>query len=292
MKLPLLLITALCGGLLSSCSEDSPLTLKVLIPDTSFLVDEHEDGFVNVPDLGLEAPIVAHVDGQSANYADAELITETDLDGSVSTYYLVDGDIALSKEQYRELKAMDAGMEKQYRTNNLVSINNIKVIGYTGGRNALTPTMKTALQWAVNNYNALNTSKRFTLSFEATTNADIVVYLDYADQRAGGRAGFPSGGRPFNRVRIYNGMKQYDTNTNEHVITHEMGHAMGLRHTDYFSRESCGSGGGESAGSDGAVLIPGTPSGFDPNSVMLSCFGAQEDGEFGYYDRVALQYLY
>ncbi|MGB3799565.1 MAG: M57 family metalloprotease, partial [Lewinella sp.] len=79
---------------------------------------------------------------------------------------------------------------------------------------------------------------------------------------------------------------------NEHVMTHEIGHCMGFRLTDYGDRRSCGSGGGESAGSTGANLVPGTPSGYDPNSIMLSCFGSGEDGEFGYYDRVALEYLY
>ncbi|MEL6590372.1 MAG: M57 family metalloprotease, partial [Bacteroidota bacterium] len=42
----------------------------------------------------------------------------------------------------------------------------------------------------------------------------------------------------------------------------------------------------------GAVHIPGTPTGFDANSIMLACFNSSEDGEFGPFDRVALEYLY
>ncbi|WP_420460397.1 M57 family metalloprotease [Neolewinella sp.] len=292
MTLRLLLLPFLFGALLSSCTEDS-LTPEVteLSTATGFLVDEGEDGHVQAADLGLEAPIRAHVDGHSARFANARLITETRPDGTTETLYLVDEDIALTKEQLRELSAMDATLEKQYRTNNLVSRNNITVIGYTGGRNALTEKMRTALQWAVNNYNALATNKTFTLRFAAATNADIVVYRNPDNKGAGGVAGFPSGGRPYKWVQIYDGMSGYDTNTNEHVMTHEMGHCMGLRHTDWFSRQSC-NGTGEGRDPDGAVLIPGTPSGFDANSVMLSCFGANEDGEFGYYDRVALEYIY
>ncbi len=258
---------------------------------SEFLDDKNEDGQVSVPDLGLEEPIIRHLEGHSAHYEDAERISRTRPDGRVETRYLVDGDIELTKEQWRDLQAMDAALEKQYRTNNLVSINTIRVIGYTGSGNALTSKMRTALQWSIDNYNALNTNKTFSLSFSSSTNADIVVYRNTSNNGAGGVAGFPSNGRPYKWVQIYNGMNNYDTNTNEHVITHEIGHCMGLRHTDWFSRESCGQS-GESAGSDGAVRIPGTPSGYDPNSVMLSCFGSGEDGEFGYYDRVALEYLY
>ncbi|MEM9259510.1 MAG: M57 family metalloprotease [Bacteroidota bacterium] len=35
----------------------------------------------------------------------------------------------------------------------------------------------------------------------------------------------------------------------------------------------------------------GFPSRYDAKSIMLACFGSNEDGEFGFYDRVALEYL-
>ncbi|MCP9235284.1 M57 family metalloprotease [Lewinella sp. JB7] len=291
MQLRLFLLPLTLSLLLASCTEDNGITAVEVETAPGFLVDVNEDGHVTVPDLGLQAPVQAHVAGHSARFAEAEMITEVRPDGSRETLYLVDGDIALTKDQLRELQAMDATLEKQYRTNNLVSDRTISVVGYTGNGYALTSTMRTALQWAINNYNALNINTTFTLSFAASTNADIVVYRVVDNNGAGGSAGFPSGGKPYKWVQIYNGMNNYDTNTNEHVMTHEIGHAMGLRHTDWFSRESCGQT-GESAGSDGAVHIPGTPTGYDANSVMLSCFSSGEDGEFGYYDRVALEYLY
>jgi hypothetical protein len=36
----------------------------------------------------------------------------------------------------------------------------------------------------------------------------------------------------------------------------------------------------------------GTPIGYDLNSVTLAGFSANENGNFGYYDGVALEYLY
>lgn len=212
-------------------------------------------------------------------------------DGSFMENYLIEGDIAMTEEQMQTMSSVSI-TDKQYRTYNLVSSpKTINVIGYTGGSQALTSKQRTALEWAINNYNRLNLGINFTLTFGTNYSPyDIVVYQNQNGE-AGGVAGFPSGGDPYKYVQIYSGMEAYDTNTNEHVMTHEIGHSVGLRHTDWFSRQSCGQS-GESADPDGAVHIPGTPTGFDSNSIMLACFSANEDGEFGYYDSVALNYLY
>ncbi|APG60184.1 M57 family metalloprotease [Christiangramia salexigens] len=213
-------------------------------------------------------------------------------DGSYQDTYLIEGDIAMDRSQIETMSPASI-TNKQYRTYNLVSSpRTISVIGYTGGSGqGLTSKQRTALQYAIDNYNALNTGLSFTLTFGTNYSPyDIVVYQN-PNGEAGGVAGFPSGGNPYKYVQIFSGMESYSTDTNEHVITHEIGHSVGLRHTDWYSRESCGQS-GESADPDGAVHIPGTPTDFDANSVMLACFSANEDGEFGYYDSVALEYLY
>lgn len=218
------------------------------------------------------------------------------LTGETEFNYLLEGDIHISPASFEDMKKSPVhhigAVGEQYRTTNLVSSpRNISVIGYTGGSNALTSKMRTALQNAVANYNALNIGLNFTLTFSSSTNADIVVYRVAGG--AGGSAGFPSGGSPYKWVQIFSGLNNYSTDVNEHVMTHEIGHCLGLRHTDYFNRSlSCGTGGNEGSGGVGAHHIPGTPTGFDANSIMLSCFSSNEDGEFGNYDRVALEYLY
>jgi hypothetical protein len=210
--------------------------------------------------------------------------------------YLLEGDIIITPETLEAMSHSDVhhlgAVGEQYRTTNLVSSpQTITVIGYTGGGNALTTKMRTALQQAIDNYNALNMGLSFTLTFSASTNADIVVYR--VGGSAGGSAGFPSGGNPYKWVQIFSQTNNYSTDVNEHVITHEIGHCLGLRHTDYFNRSlSCGSGGNEGSAGVGAIHIPGTPTGFDANSVMLSCFSSSENGEFGSFDIVALEYLY
>lgn len=250
------------------------------------------DQVLDDPLVGFEESVTDHVEGHGIDLDNLEQTILHHPDGTSEEVYIAEGDVAMSKQFLQQLRDMVANDAKQYRTFNLVSPQTVTVIGYTGGSYALTSKMRTALQWAINNYNALPLNLNFSLSFSSSTNADIVVYRNASNSGAGGVAGFPSGGNPYKWVQIYAGTDSYSTNVVEHVMTHEIGHCLGLRHTDYFSRASCGQNVNEGSGSDGAVHIPGTPTGIDWNSVMLACFSSSEDGEFGYYDRVALQYLY
>ena len=277
---------------LTACVEENELaTPQAEQHSHAFITDVNEDGNTDVAPTPFDESLQDHAEGASEDYFNAERVHVTRPDGTEETLYRVGGDIDLTKEQLEQLRSMDDAMLKQYRTFNTVSKRTINIVGYTGGSNALTSKMRTALQWAVNNYRRINTNKTYNLRFAASTNGDIIVYRNPNNQGAGGVAGFPSGGNPYKWVQIYNGMESYNTDTNEHVMTHEIGHCMGLRHTDYATRQSC-NGSGEGSGSSGAVYIPGTPSGYDANSVMLACFGSNEDGEFGRYDVVALEYMY
>ena len=170
----------------------------------------------------------------------------------------------------------------------------IQVVGYTGATTNLTPVMQTGLSWAVWNLNnVVNTNLTFNLSFASNVaNADIIVYRDPNDPRAGGVAGFPIDGSPYRWVRIYQGMNNLSNNANEHVAMHEILHCIGLRHVDWQTRASCGQNTSEAENPAGAVYIPGTPLGNNANSNMQACFSAATNGELNFFDRVALEYLY
>jgi len=284
MKLPMHYTGALCALamllIVSSCQQEDVDSVSGPI-----ITQEIKDQFT---DLGFDVSDIGLVPAKN------EL---TDQDNG--TYnYLLEGDIVITPAQLEQMLESDLAHEgangEQYRTFNLVSSpQTINVIGYTANNaNGLDSKMQTALQWAVNNFNRLNIGLNFTLTFGSNFSPyDMVIYR--VSGGGGGSAGFPSGGAPNKFIQIQSGTSNFSTNVVEHVITHEMGHSVGLRHTDYFDRSfSCGSGGNEGSAGVGAVYVPGTPSGIDPNSIMLACFSSSEDGEFGFYDVEALEFLY
>ena len=216
-------------------------------------------------------------------------------DGTSEERIFIEDDIVMTEAELIALEGVDIN-SRQYSTNNLVSQGrNISIIGYTGGSQALSNKERTALQWAVNNYNRLSgVSISFTLTFgTGYQNKDMVVYNNTVNNPggAGGSAGFPSGGLPYKFVQIY-GLSGYNTNVNEHVLTHEIGHSVGFRHTDWFSRQSCGQNVNEGSAGVGANHVAGTPTGYDSTSIMLACFSSNEDGEFNNNDITALRAMY
>lgn len=217
-------------------------------------------------------------------------------DGTVEQRLYIGEDIVMTEKELFSPQN-DNGQSRQFRTFNLVSGPNqtVDIIGYTGNDQfGLSNKGRTALQWAVNNYNRISGSNlRFNLTFGTNFgNKDMVVYDNSANNNgAGGVAGFPDAqGRPNKFVQIYN-LESASTNVNEHVITHEIGHSVGFRHSDYYDRQSCGGFSNEGAGSIGAVQLPGTPT-RDFNSIMQACFSSNEDGEFSGNDITALRAMY
>jgi hypothetical protein len=224
---------------------------------------------------------------KQAGYVDADIMV---VDGLV----YVQQDAVVSLEASREMLTADVDTQEQYRTTNLVGTN-ITVICVNGA--AFTNAkFNDALNRAITNYNnlGLRFSMRRTTGGTAGCSATITARL--LQGVTGGSAGFPSGGRPFNNINIGTGLQsaQFSVDVVEHVITHELGHTIGFRHSDFFNRAiSCGSGGNEGGGGVGAIHIPGTPTGATVGgSLMNSCFRSTENGEFTASDRTALNALY
>jgi len=208
--------------------------------------------------------------------------------------YLVETDIVITDEQLFNQPATDflrVGDEEQYRTFNLVTglPRNITV----RVSSSLPTRYVTALNSAISRYNALGL--RITFS-RVTSGGNIVISAAPSGAGYLASAGFPtSGGSPYNSVRVNRSyLDTWNINTVTSILAHEIGHCIGFRHTDYMSRQySCGgSPVNEGASSVGAVHIPGTATGPDPNSWMLACIGNGVNRPFNTNDRTALNYLY
>jgi len=250
-------------------------------------VDEEQDSAIGIDQDVLEKAKSLHF-----NTFDMQEASMEKPGGKLEEGYMIEGDIFMTRDQIMNMELGGDITSKQYRTNNLVSDGVITIIGYTGNdANGLTSQMRTGLQWAVNNYNRLNLDISFQLTYGTNwQDKDMVVFQ--VQGGAGGSAGFPSGGAPNQFVRINSGLAGFSTNVHEHVICHEIGHSVGFRHTDWFSRQSCGQNSNEGTAGVGAIQIPGTPSGFDASSLMVACFSSSDDGEFNNNDITALRFLY
>lgn len=99
-------------------------------------------------------------------------------------------------------------------------------------------------------------------------------------------AEFPSYDRTGLQIQVnLNRTNSLSSSQLTYILTHEMGHCLGLRHSNWQ--------GSETEGSYGAILIPGTPQ-TDSYSIMNSggSGGVPSWTDFSAYDKIAVQNLY
>jgi len=214
--------------------------------------------------------------------------------------YLVEDDIVLTDELLSGVNnqtLLRIALAEQYRTTNLVTaLPRTITIKVTN----LGTAFIQGTDLAISRYNALN----LQLQFQRVTSGSAAITIRGFNQGPSGgyitlgSSGFPSNnGNPYGTIKMNTNQAAYGSNPDVNyvgsVIQHELGHCIGMRHTDYMNRAySCGgSAVNEGASNVGAILIPGTPSGPDANSWMLACSNGG-NRTFNSNDVVALNYLY
>jgi hypothetical protein len=248
-------LVASCGALLSGCGTD--------------LESENQEIVSNLIEAGFPSNDIMVVDGDVFVGLDAHVTLEAS----------------------REMLQPGKVSAEQYHTTNLVGTGVTKIcVNPTSTFNSYS-RLSQGLDAAIANYNGLGLRISFARGPTTGCTANITAQTMSG---TGGSAGFPSGGKPYGTINIGTGLQSYSLDVNEHVITHELGHAIGFRHSDYYDRSiSCGSGGNEGTAGVGAIHIPGTPTTATVGgSVMNSCFRSSETGEWTSSDRTALDYLY
>lgn len=211
--------------------------------------------------------------------------------------YLTESDLdRLGKEKVKKIDTT-----AHYVTNNLV----------TGTRTinvfmdpAFDSNIQDALDEALARYNFL----KLRLTFNRVNNidaSDIAVFGEEEENLMipgvmgviqGFTSGAPEGGDPAEfivlNIDVFNSSSTAQNLVS--TIAHEIGHAIGFRHTDFFDRSfSCGGAFfDEGQGDNGANFVGGTPAGPVDGSWMLSCSNVMVDREFNLSDQIALYNVY
>ncbi|MCC3153305.1 M57 family metalloprotease [Hymenobacter sp. BT770] len=217
---------------------------------------------------------------------------------AVAGGYVVEGDMLLTKEMLASAPGygtLRVGAEEQYRTTELVTAGSGRTL--TVSLSSQFPAAySSAIDVAIARYNAANlTLKMSRVANDAPSDLPVKYSADLGPGVLGQSGGFPTNGNPAPGFTLVpNVINSTNANYIGTIMAHEMGHCIGMRHTDYYNRQySCGGRkSNEGASTVGAILIPGTPSLAEPNSWMLACVGNGVDRPFTANDLTALTYLY
>jgi hypothetical protein len=230
-------------------------------------------------------------------------------------YLVYDNDLVLTKSDLltRIAHCGDTSSYKNARLDQWV-VNTDGVVDWSRAGNitysidASVNTMPQGADWTNAIRQALNDWTNVgddNVNFTETTNANIMFFTDNTAPLTCMRtlpatvfasAQFPSGGRIGNSVSINDNGPTSNLGGKLWVIRHEVGHAMGFRHSDWYNRGGTGvvedinsSGCGNPV--YGANLLPRTLSS-DANSVFNSMATGFNDINFSNDDRRSIRKLY
>lgn len=203
-------------------------------------------------------------------------------------HFVVEGDILFRKADLQGAPRMSAsplagGPSYHYHTTSLVP-QSMMAQGIPVNLSGITSNSAwtTAARNAIAAWNGTSGTKiKFV---EVTSNAYINFSFRTSSSTAGvAQGGFPVNGYPGGAVIINPYYNSLSASKKQNAMVHELGHTIGHRHTDWASADPPG-------GTEGAVHIPGTPTGSESASVMYSV--NHNWNGFTANDQTANRYMY
>jgi len=193
-------------------------------------------------------------------------------------------------------KKIKIGTDYQYRTTSLVltpiqdAPGTTRMIKIATGSN-LPASYIVAVDSAIARYNKLN----LALSFQRVSNEpDIEILSAPLPKSIVATSSFPSNGDPYQTIQL--DVSAIGNSPNQgyliSLIAHEIGHAIGLRHTEYFnSSNNCPYSTTGDVDPTQIIQLPTTGNNTDPKSYLLACLdGANRP--FTENDIKTLTYIY
>jgi hypothetical protein len=272
------IVLAVCSALLVGCTEP---------PVARGPADEIQETIDNLVQIGYPAGDIAVEDGRVIVQGDGivslqasrEMLQPDMRPGYVEAHDDHDG---------HAHEGPDHATQEQFRTNNLVGLNITKICINAP---AFTGRFSDALNLAIQNWD--EQPLHFSVARAPSSGCSFTIQAVFVPGGTQFFAEFGQNGLPGVRFTIGDALGAQTLDVMEHVMTHEIGHTLSFRHTDFFNRSiSCGSGGAET-GTSGNIHIPGTPTGaVVGGSLMNACFRTSETGEFTANDITAMRTLY
>ena len=262
-----------------------------------------------LPQNILKKALELDLDPENIGYEDVTLPDGTTV-GLVNTL----DDHSIEASEFLDIPVVN-GEARQYRTANLVDTDAFPVIDvyvYNDGQFGVSDIVQQGVIDAAENWNntflGSDIELRLTFGSDETINTNdgvfeiLVFKANVAPFLA--TALFPTNAnKPGFLVRVntaFNDNPNVGRDFMEHVMTHEIGHAIGFRHTDWNTRQSCVDVGFQdepSVENGNPQLIFGTLPSIpgiivQEDSLMNACLDNSTDGELSFRDEMALFHLY
>jgi hypothetical protein len=204
--------------------------------------------------------------------------------------YLADGDIYFNKNSQPDLSIFDGPQTEQYGTGNFVGYNEQpNIVLYVD------PSLSAHLAEIQGAVAIWNTIPNCRINISITTspiNQDITIAN--ADLPVGvcGMGTFPMNGLAGREIKVDTLAIGNDPEQLQTEIAHTIGHCLGLRHTNWISRNELQHTTDQFGAQVHAMHILGTPTGEDPFSLMNGHACGFPNAKFSDFDILTVQFLY